>query len=92
MNHKYVNLACGTIYLDDWINLDYSPHSSKVKKANLLGKIPIETSEASVVYSSHFLEHIPHKYVQDFISECYRITSRKGYIRLVLPDWEEMCR
>lgn len=86
-----VNLACGSVYLNDWLNIDYVPHSSAVKKANLLKQLPIADKEVNVVYSSHFLEHIPHELVSDFLAECYRITQIGGYIRLVLPDWEEMC-
>jgi ubiquinone/menaquinone biosynthesis C-methylase UbiE len=46
---------------------------------------------ADVVYSSHFIEHIPRNQVTVFLKECYRITKTGGYLRLVLPDWEEMC-
>lgn len=27
-----VNLACGQSYIENWVNLDYSPHSNFVKK------------------------------------------------------------
>jgi predicted SAM-dependent methyltransferase len=91
MSNKKINLACGAVYLKEWTNFDYAPHSDYVLKANLLGKLPIKSETASVVYSSHFIEHIPRKYIQGFINECFRITESGGSIRLVLPDWEEMC-
>jgi hypothetical protein len=45
-----------------------------------------------LVYSSHFLEHIPFNQVPSFLKECYRVLKPGGVIRLVLPDFEEMCR
>jgi predicted SAM-dependent methyltransferase len=91
MTNNKINLACGDTYLKDWINIDFSPHSTFVRKANLLGRLPLAEGEASVVYSSHFIEHIPCELVDIFINECFRITKSGGRIRLVLPDWEELC-
>lgn len=92
MNDTKVNIACGDSYLESWINFDYSTHSQYVKKANLLNRLPLEDNQASCVYSSHFLEHIPRHLVPDFLSECYRIAAKNGTIRLVLPDFEELCK
>lgn len=87
-----INIACGNSYVDGWVNLDYSPVSPAVKKANLLGKLPLEDAVAEVVYSSHFLEHIPRGRVEGFLSECFRALKPGGQIRLVLPDLDEICR
>jgi len=55
-----INLGCGLVFVDspEWINLDYSSSSPAVRKANLLGRLPLEDASASLVYSSHFLEHV----------------------------------
>ena len=87
-----VNLACGQSYIENWVNLDYSPHSNFVKKTNLLRKLPLKDNCAKCVYSSHFLEHIPSNNVKKFLQECYRITAPNGVSRLVLPDFEELCQ
>lgn len=86
-----VNIACGNSYLKNWLNLDFSPHSVDVKQANLLKILPINENYADVVYSSHFIEHIPREFISGFLAECFRITKPGGRIRLVLPDWEELC-
>lgn len=91
MGEIYVNIACGDTYNEDWLNLDYRPHSTQVKQANLLSRLPISDNSADIVYSSHFLEHIPRDKVPGFLSECYRVTKSGGKLRLVLPDWEELC-
>ena len=40
----------------------------------------------SVVYASHFLEHIDRKDVQHFLSETRRVLIPGGILRLVVPD------
>lgn len=89
-----VNLACGNVYISDanWLNLDYVSTSSFVHKANLLGRLPLEDLSADIVYSSHFLEHIPRDLVQPFLLECWRVLKPGGVLRLVIPDLENLCR
>ena len=91
MNQTCVNIACGDSYIESWRNFDYVPHSFAVRGANLLDRLPLPSGSADVVYSSHFLEHIPRKQVVSFLSECFRITKSGGGLRLVLPDLEELC-
>ena len=64
MKYCFINLACGQVFIDDsnWINFDYVNSSESVKKANLLKRLPIKQEIADLVYSSHFLEHIPVSY------------------------------
>ncbi len=92
MNRICVNIACGNTYVDGWHNYDYAPASPAVAKANLLGRMPLNDASTDVLYSSHFLEHIPRKRVREFLSECFRVLKPGGQIRLVLPDLEEICR
>ena len=91
---KKLNLACGGVFItsNDWINLDYVSSGTHVQAANLLETLPFESNSISLVYSSHFLEHIPLHQVPSFLRECHRVLEPGGVIRLVLPDFEEMCR
>jgi len=91
MNRICVNIACGTSYVDGWLNLDYTPASPAVTKVNLLGRLPLGDAVADVLYSSHFLEHVPRRRVTGFLAECFRVLKPGGRIRLVLPDLEELC-
>ena len=90
---KKLNLACGKSYIkqNDWINIDYIPIDNNVVRANLLDELPFEADSIYLVYSSHFLEHIPKSQVVLFLSECFRIIQPGGVIRLVLPDFEKLC-
>ena len=89
-----VNLACGNTFLcgDNWLNVDYSSFNSSVLQANILGRLPINNNSAELVYSSHFLEHIPRDKVDYFLLECWRILKPGGVLRLVVPDLENLCR
>jgi SAM-dependent methyltransferase len=87
-----VNIACGTSYVDGWLNFDYTPASSAVTKANLLGNLPLGDATADVLYSSHFLEHVPRRQVEAFLADCFRVLKPGGQIRLALPDLDELCR
>lgn len=89
-----VNLACGGTFVDqeNWLNLDYSKVGLAVQQANLLGRLPLSDSTADLVYSSHFLEHIPVSQVTPFLHECCRILKPGGVLRLVVPDLEDICR
>lgn len=89
-----VNLACGNVYVtgSDWLNLDYSSSRAAVQSATLLGRLPLADGTADLVYSSHFLEHIPREQVGPFLQECLRILKGGGVLRLVVPDLENLCR
>ena len=94
MANKYLNLACGDFYLrnKDWVNLDWYPHSKYVKKTNLLGKLGFHDETFDVIYTSHFIEHIPRENLDFVLRECFRILKPNGVIRIVVPDLENISR
>lgn len=93
MAAKYINLACGPVFIDNpnWANFDFVA-ASGVQQANLLGRLPLTDNAAQLIYSSHFLEHIPKPQVESVLRECLRVLQPSGVIRLVLPDLENMAR
>ena len=92
MQASCINLGCGPAFVDspDWINLDFTPVSRRVRHVNLLARLPLPSNQARLVYASHFLEHIPKPEVDAFLSECHRVLQSGGVLRLVLPDLQEM--
>jgi len=94
MAQTKVNLACGNVYVvgSGWLNFDYASPSRDVHAADLLSRLPLAANCADLVYSSHFLEHIPRNQVPAFLSECLRILQPGGVLRLVVPDLENLCR
>ncbi len=89
-SYKFLNVACGDTFIEDdtWINVDFTSHSPSIKKANILDGLPYEDNSFDVVYSSHFIEHIPVDQIESFFDDVYRILKPGGLIRLVTPDLE----
>lgn len=89
-----LNLACGSTYIqgDGWVNLDFSPSEPSVRQADLLRPLPIQEESADIVYTSHFLEHVPRDLVSAFLQECRRLLKPGGTVRIVVPDLENICR
>jgi len=89
---KLLNLGCGDIYIPDqsWINVDYEASPPWVYAHNLLRPLPFSSSCFDLVYTSHFLEHIPKDKVLIFLCECYRVLRPGGILRVTLPDAAEM--
>lgn len=90
---KYVNLACGNNFVNnsDWLNLDFIEREG-VKKTNLLDKLQLKDSSIEAIYCSHFVEHIPKKYLNFFFNECKRVLKVGGVMRIVVPDFEKMAK
>ncbi|NKI36426.1 methyltransferase domain-containing protein [Wenzhouxiangella sp. XN79A] len=89
-----LNLACGSTYVDGdgWVNFDFAPLSPNVRQADLLQSLPIHDDSADIVYTSHFLEHVPRNSVAGFLEECRRVLKPGGSLRIVVPDLEDICR
>jgi predicted SAM-dependent methyltransferase len=83
---EYLNLGCGAIYHDDWINIDYTSNSQFVLEYDLTKGIPKEDLSVDVVYHSHILEHFTKQQAVQFLKECFRVLKNNGIIRIVVPD------
>jgi len=94
VQQKYLNLACGDFYItnNNWVNLDWYPHSKYVKQTNLLEKLRFKDETFEVVYTSHFIEHIPRENLDFVLRECFRVLKPGGVIRIVVPDLENIVR
>ncbi len=60
--------------------------SNNIKFADATKRIPLPNDSASLVYSSHMLEHLDRSEASMFLREAYRVLKSGGVIRLVLPD------
>jgi len=93
MSPRFLNLACGAtcVHSPAWLNLDYTPLGPAAQQADLLGPLPLASGAMDVVYSSHFIEHVPRHRVRALLRECHRVLKPGGLLRLVVPDLLEMC-
>ena len=89
---NYLNLGCGSRYLDGWTNLDIAPVSPHVQACDLLSGIPFPDNTFEFVYHSHLLEHIPRSRVADIMKESCRVLKPGCFIRVVVPDLESIAR
>jgi len=92
MKSKMINIGCGSIHHPDWINLDVASDDPAVMSVNIIQGLPFERSSVSVCYSSHVLEHLDKKAAASFLTECFRVLSSGGVVRLVVPDLEVIAR
>lgn len=87
-----LNLGCGHIPLDGFINVDRRelPGVDVVAEVNAL---PEGVCEAEEVFSSHMLEHFPQEQLcRELLPYWKSLLKKGGVIRAVVPDAEAMIR
>lgn len=117
-NNLKLNLGCGLVTPDSYINIDCSPNAllsnlpfynfvksvlyklkliseqaykaswpSNVKYCNLEKTfLKLPTNSCSVIYTSHFLEHIERESAIRLLTNCYKALSNNGILRIAIPD------
>ncbi|MBN1126260.1 MAG: methyltransferase domain-containing protein [Sedimentisphaerales bacterium] len=59
---------------------------------NLSKGIPFTSNSVDAVYHSHLLEHLDRDIAEVFLKEIYRVLKPGGIQRIVVPDFEMLCR
>ena len=54
--------------------------------------LPADDGTVDAVYHSHVLEHLDREIVPAFLAEVRRVLKRGGVHRVVVPDFERLCR
>jgi SAM-dependent methyltransferase len=85
-----INIGCGKVRHDAWINLDLVG-APGVKSYNVKKDLPFPDNSIDIIYHSHILEHLRKNEAERFIKECHRILKPGGLIRVVVPDLEKLC-
>lgn len=70
--------------------LDAIPNNILVH--DLAKGIPFPNQSIDVVYHSHMLEHLDREVAEGFLSEVLRVLKPGGIHRIVIPDFEDLCR
>jgi predicted SAM-dependent methyltransferase len=89
---NYLNLGCGSRYLEGWTNLDIAPVAPQVQACDLLNGLPFPDNAFEFIYHSHLLEHIPKSKAAGFLAECRRVLKPGCVIRVVVPNLESIAR
>ena len=64
----------------------YKANWSDVIRLDASKGLPYNDQSVDKIYTSHFIEHIPHEKGFFFLQECYRVLKMDGVMRLVVPD------
>lgn len=91
---KNLNLGCGPRFCADdcWTNVDFVSASPRVIAHNLNAGLPFPDQICDVVYHSHVLEHFQVDDGKRFMAECFRVLRPGGFLRVAVPDLEQICR
>ncbi len=65
---------------------------NNIRVHDLQKGIPYRTGSVDAIYHSHVLEHIDRDNVPIFIRECARVLKPGGILRVVVPNFEIVCR
>lgn len=87
-----LNVGCGSKFSKDWTNVDMVKSSPYVETHNILKGFPYPDNCFDAVYHSQVLEHIPKDKAFKFLGECNRVLKPGGILRVVCPNWENICR
>lgn len=83
-NNIYIELGSGPRKgKGGWTTIDM--HGADIIH-DLRSGIPLADQSVEKIYSSHFLEHIPHNEILEFLRECHRVLRNDGEFSLCVPD------
>jgi len=82
-----LNVACGRVYVDGWVNIDIDPRLPAVDLVmNVTDGLPFEDASCEIIYSEHFIEHLSITEGMSFFRESYRVLVPGGVVRTATPD------
>lgn len=88
LNPVRLNLGCGDIYKEGFINIDqYNPKADSKVDLSVF-PYPFEKDYADEIVMSHVIEHISWQSTTLVLSELYRILVPNGKLSLSYPDFE----
>jgi predicted SAM-dependent methyltransferase len=84
-----VNVGCGDLVKEGWINLDAAPPSRNRYYYNAVNRLPFAAGSVEHIHAEHFLEHLDYGDACQFIKECSRVLKPGGSLRVIVPDLEK---
>lgn len=88
---KHIHIGCGAAIYHGFSNIDAYFEHPDVIKSDFSSGLMFDDSSLDSIYSSHSLEHIPHRKVPFVIDEGFRALKSGGKFYLAVPDLEVIC-
>ena len=89
---EFYNIGAGLFKHPAWTNIDnysdwYSGNRIHINyDLFACQSLPLDGESASIVYSSHTIEHISDEAAQNMLNESHRILRKGGFVRLTTPN------
>jgi predicted SAM-dependent methyltransferase len=83
-----LHLGCGTVRLEDWVNIDRGGTPDLALDLRL--GLPFPDASVDRIHSEHLLEHLRLADAQLLMSEAYRVMRPGGVMRIGMPDLERI--
>jgi predicted SAM-dependent methyltransferase len=80
-----LNVGCGSLPLDDWINIDLIGLPIDLAW-DLSRPLPFEDGTVDAIFHEHVIEHLPGAAGYRLLKECHRLLRPDGVLRVVAPD------
>lgn len=89
-----VHLGCGKDIRPGWINVDLQRgvRTQNYVNYDLRRGLPLPAASCSIIYSSHFIEHLSLTEARKHFADCYAALEPGGTLRMALPHFEELVR
>lgn len=84
-----LNVGCGTLIRDGWINVDYEPIEGRSFYLDALDPFPLRSGSVNHIHCEHFLEHLEYHDALRFLAESHRVLQPNGTMRIIVPDAEK---
>lgn len=82
-----LNVGCGKVHFDGWVNLDENTDLDTVDLVwDLRRGLPVEDQSCELIYCEHLLEHLTAEQGLRFLSECRRALTADGVLRVAMPS------
>jgi predicted SAM-dependent methyltransferase len=79
-----VNIGCGKIKYEGWINIDIDHDADIV--LDVRKGLPFDDESVDFIYNEHFLEHLTFEESSKLLGEIYRCLKKDGVVRIATPD------
>jgi predicted SAM-dependent methyltransferase len=86
-----LQIGCGRRHLEGWTNIDLNPEMSPDLQVDVTQGLPFPDESVRLIYSEDFLEHLTLEDGLGFLSECHRVLTKDGWMRVLTPDLDVVC-